>query len=484
MFKCNENSKRIERIGVMKKSISENEQSFRYWMSKQFTKEGVRRFTDTAIIAYATALRSAGHHLEPYVPGNLFEISDPLDLEEVYDKIYASPDFDRLNEESGNDTLRVSMQFYQALITHGMQSEAPDISAAFYLKGNTSNEEYSEHRGVEFRYEEVPMVPIQKIFFGVPGTGKSYTINKMLESFYPDRAERDDHCRRVIFHPTYSYEDFIGSIKPLATPDHPLDYVFTAGPFSYVLKEAFLHPAETYYLIIEEINRGNAPAIFGDLFQLLDRAPSGKSMYAVQNDNITTYFSRDPWLKNLFYEGMIWLPANFNILATMNTADENIFVLDNAFKRRFALEYMPILFDNIPSDWNESYGIFGGTTPLDSLFHNTPLGNYTIQLARDGDLSRDWPTFARLTNKIIDMQNTQRINSGQTKLSRIPENKKLGPFFVSKEELCNRETFINKVLFYLKQDVFSNSDHYMTESFEEIYVKCIDPSFDLFSLLC
>lgn len=467
----------------MKKSISENEQFFRNWLTNQYTKEGVRRFTDTAIMAYATALRSVGHHMEPYVPDNLFQISNPLDLDDYYETLYASPDFKRLITESGNETLRVAMILYQTFINHASQSEAPDISAAFYLKEKISTEVYSEDRGVEFHYEEIPMTPMQKIFYGVPGTGKSYTINKMLESLYPDQAERDDHCRRVIFHPTYSYEDFVGSIKPLATLDKPLDYVFIAGPFSYILKEAFLHPAETYYLIIEEINRGNAPAIFGDLFQLLDRCPNGKSMYAVHNDNITTYLARDPWLKNLFYEGVVWLPANFNILATMNTADENIFVLDNAFKRRFTLEYMPIRFDNIPADWSDTCEIFQGTLPLDSLFHNTPLDNYALQLARDGNLRRNWATFARLTNKIIDMLNKQRISSGQTKLVRIPENKKLGPFFVNKKELSSRETFINNVIFYLKQDVFPDSDHYMTESFEDLYMKCMDPSFDLFTLL-
>lgn len=460
-----------------------NEEAFRNWMSKQYTKEGVRRYTDTAIMAYAHALRTARKPLEPYITGNLFHIYTALDWEDVHAKIIASPAFERINQESGNGTLLAAMELYQAFLRFGSESEAPDVSAPFYLNNEASEAGYSEERGTEFRYEEVPMTPLQKIYYGVPGTGKSYTVNQMLEEFYPNRDERDEHCRRVIFHPTYTYEDFIGSIKPLVTPDRPLDYLFIAGPFTVLLKDAFLHPAETYYLVIEEINRGNAPAIFGDLFQLLDRLPNGKSSYAIQNTNVITYLSRDPWLKNIFYEGKIWLPANFNILATMNTADENIFVLDNAFKRRFSLEYMPIQFTQIPQDWAESYEIFQGITPLDSLFHNTPLGNYSLQLARDGNLNRDWPTFARLVNKIIDMQNKQKITATQTKLSKIPDNKKLGPFFISKEELASRETFINKVIFYLKQDVFSSSDHYMTESYEDIYAKCMDTNFDIFSLL-
>lgn len=452
-------------------------------MCSQYNSEGTRRYTDTAIMAYAHALRTSCRQLEPYVASNLFLISDALDFEDTYNKILASPDFERINQESGNGTLLVALKLYQTFLTDGMKSVAPDISAPFYLAETASTESYSEDRGAEFRYEEVPMIPLQKIYYGVPGTGKSYTVNRMLQSIYADQSERDDHCRRLIFHPTYSYEDFVGSIKPLVTPDRPLDYLFTAGPFTLLLKDALLHPAEKYYLIIEEINRGNAPAIFGDLFQLLDRLPNGKSMYAVQNDNITAYLSRDPWLKNLFYEGKIWLPANFNILATMNTADENIFVLDNAFKRRFALEYMPIQFDDIPAEWHCSYEIFQGILPLDSLFRNTPLANYADLLAREGKLNRDWPTFARLTNKIIDMLNKKRISAGQTKLTRIPENKKLGPFFVTQKELADKEAFINKVLFYLKQDVFFGSDHYMTEPYEDIYLKCMTGSFDIFTLL-
>lgn len=462
-----------------------NEQPFREWMGKQYTKEGVRRYTDTAIMAYAHTLRTACRQIEPYTAGNLFYIYSPFEFEDITAKLLASPDFERVNRSSGNGTLLAAMKLYQAFLSHGMQSEAPDISAPFYLnvKDEMSQELYSENRGPEFRYKEVPMTPLQKIYYGVPGTGKSYTVNQMLESLYPDQEERDEHCRRVIFHPTFTYEDFVGSIKPLVTPDRPLDYLFTPGPFTVLLKDAFLHSSEKYYLVIEEINRGNAPAIFGDLFQLLDRLPNGKSAYAVQSSDITTYLSRDPWLKNIFYEGKIWLPPNFNIIATMNTADENIFVLDNAFKRRFSLEYMPIRFDNAPDEWKAEYDIFKGTQPLSSLFQGTPLEHYAAKLAQEGKLLRNWPTFARLSNQIIDQLNRESIQAGRTKLLRIPENKKFGPFFLTPEELLQREIFINKVLFYLKQDVFSGSDHYMTESFEEIYLKSLDPSFDIFTLL-
>ncbi len=340
-----------------------------------------------------------------------------------------------------------------------------------------------DDRGDAYRYTEVPMTPIQKIYYGAPGTGKSYSVNQMLQKIYPSQEDRDSHCRRLIFHPTYTYEDFVGSVKPLATPDRPLDYVFVAGPLTLLLKDAFMHPYETYYLIIEEINRGNSPAIFGDLFQLLDRQASGKSSYAIQNSNLVTYFSRDPGLKNLFSEGKIWLPANFNILATMNTADENIFILDNAFKRRFSLEYVPINFDAAPPDWSKAYDIFQGTTPLINIFRDTPLEKYATELDEEGKLLRNWPTFARLTNKLMDYMNKQAIQSGNIRLARIPENKKLGVFFVGRTDLIRREAFINKVIFYLKQDVFPDSDHYLTDSFEEIFETYRNLDNDIFELI-
>lgn len=471
---------------MAKESVSENERLFRDWLSRQYTGEGIRRYTDTAIMAYAYALRTACYEIQPYVAGNLFYVFSSLEFDAILEKLLSSPDFARVDRESGNGTLSAALKLYQAFLNRGSQSEAPDISAPFYLNQMISHDGYSENRGEEFHYEEVPMTPLQKIYYGVPGTGKSYTVNRILEAAWPEQSERDSHCRRLIFHPTYTYEDFVGSIKPLVTPDRPLDYLFSPGPFTVLLKEAFLNPSETYYLVIEEINRGNAPAIFGDLFQLLDRLPSGKSCYAIQSYDISTFFCRDPGLKNLFAEGKIWLPANFNILATMNTADENIFVLDNAFKRRFTLEYMEIRFDAFPSEWSSSCGLFEGTQSLTELFRGTPLESYAMQLALEQRLNRDWPTFALLTNRVIDLLNNPRTPAGgpgTSRPARIPENKKLGPFFVSKEDLSERKNFINKVLFYLKQDVFGESDHYMTGSYEEIYRKCMDSSFDMFTLL-
>lgn len=463
---------------------SEQERIFREWMRNQLNENGIRRYTDNAIIAYCYALRTACHKMVPPVAGNLFTIGDSKEFGRIYKDILASTDYEQVNRENGNGTFGVALKLYQVFLEKGSLAKAPDLDAPFYLKYNTASTlGYKGEHGSDFNYVEVPMTPVQCIYYGAPGTGKSYKVRMILEKEYPDKQERDSHCKRLIFHPTYKYEDFVGSIKPLMSLEKPLDYIYSAGPFTALLKEAFSNPAEKYYLVIEEINRGNTPAIFGDLFQLLDRQENGKSEYAIQNVDISAYFSRDPGLKKLFAEGKIWLPANFNILATMNTADENIFVLDSAFKRRFQLEYVKIDFDDMPEKWTTEYDTFAGQLSLTVLFAGTPLEKYVQTLGHAGKLKRNWPTFARLVNYLIDLLNREIIAQDRPELARIPENKKLGPFFVSDEDLRRPENFINKVIFYLKQDVFTYSTHYMLDSYEDIYLKYLELGADLFELL-
>ena len=468
----------------MKNSPSEQERIFREWMRNQFDENGVRRYTDNAIIAYSYALRTACHKMTPPVAGNLFSVCDKDEYIPLHQKIISHADFEQINRENGNGAFGVALRLYQTFLSQGkIEADAKGIEAAFFLNKNTQRSVYNDNRGKDFNYTEVPMKPIQRIYYGAPGTGKSHKVRCLLEEAYPDKEERDNHCKRLIFHPTYKYEDFVGCIKPLVSVDKPLDYLYSAGPFTALLKEAFSNPAEKYYLIIEEINRGNSPAIFGDLFQLLDRLDNGKSAYAVQNVDVSNYFSRDPGLKKLFNDAKIWLPANFNIIATMNTADENIFVLDSAFKRRFELEYVKIEFDDMPEKWTREYRTFAGERPLQELFAGSIAEEFVNRLEKTGKLKRNWPTFARIVNHIIDKVNMETVVQNRPELARIPENKKLVPFFVSEEELEHPDKFINKVIFYLKQDVFTYSNHYMLYSYEDIYLKYMDLGADLFELL-
>ena len=188
-------------------------------------------------------------------------------------------------------------------------------------------------------------------------------------------------------------------------------------------------------------------------------------------------------MKHIFVDSKIWFPSNLNILATMNTADENIFILDSAFKRRFALDYVRIDFDKLPEAWTKPYDTFAGNRPLTSVFTGTQLAAYASRLYLDNKLNRDWATFASLANELIDITNMDVKKSSNPQLARIAENKKLGPFFVSANDLKERENFINKVIFYLKQDVFPYSDRYMTESYEDIFMKYLKPDSDIFELL-
>ena len=178
------------------------------------------------------------------------------------------------------------------------------------------------------------------ILYGVPGSGKSWTI---AEEYCKD----EDKMERLVFHPDYMYSDFVGQILPVVK-DGKVEYEFVPGPFTKILYKAYHNPGEMYYLIIEEINRGNAPAIFGDIFQLLDRYtddskgyPEGTSEYPISNDNIAkaVYGNKDKKVR---------MPSNLSIIGTMNTSDQNVFTLDNAFQRRWNMRLIPNSFVNHP----------------------------------------------------------------------------------------------------------------------------------------
>ena len=159
------------------------------------------------------------------------------------------------------------------------------------------------------------------LLYGVPGCGKSHTVR----TEYCDNPQR---MEVIVFHPDYTYSDFVGQILPKVEGDK-IFYEYTPGPFTRLLRKAQDTPELEFYLVIEEINRGNAPAIFGEIFQLLDRKPNGESEYNITN----------PEIARIVYNGdesrPVCLPSNFFIVATMNTSDQNVFTLDTAFQRRW-----------------------------------------------------------------------------------------------------------------------------------------------------
>ena len=239
------------------------------------------------------------------------------------------------------------------------------------------------------------------LLYGVPGCGKSYTIKT-------EYCNDDDHMERAVFHPDYTYSDFVGQILPRVDEGH-IEYRFEPGPFTRILKKAVESPDESFYLVVEEINRGNAPAIFGDIFQLLDRDESGCSEYGVSNENISQYVYGDVTTK-------IKIPGNLFVLATMNTSDQNVFTLDTAFKRRWT---MRMIENNIDA--------------CEYADHQICAWGIT------------WGTFAKTINQKI-------TELGENNLSN--EDNRLGAYFVREADLNDAERFGEKILMYLWNDAF------------------------------
>lgn len=296
---------------------------------------------------------------------------------------------------------------------------------------------------------------LQQIFYGAPGTGKSYTINR--------DTKREDVIRTT-FHPDSDYSSFVGAYKPttmeetvmtvIGTKAVPVEnadgterkeskivYEFVSQAFLQAYVEAWKKYSEpnenerkNQYLVIEEINRGNCAQIFGDLFQLLDRNDSGFSDYPIkadadmkrqlakafqglsvaQADCINALYDGRDVVKDVLSGEILLLPNNLYIWATMNTSDQSLFPIDSAFKRRWDWSYMPISNANL---------------------------NWVIDV--NGDKYDWWQFLEKINDKIGSTTNS--------------EDKKLGYFFCkAKDGIISADKFVGKVIFYLWNDVFKD----------------------------
>ena len=250
------------------------------------------------------------------------------------------------------------------------------------------------------------------ILYGVPGSGKSWTIKHKY-------CNDNERMERIVFHPDYNYSDFVGQILPKIKEDSSVSYEFVPGPFTNLVRKAYDDPTKKYFLIIEELNRGNAPAIFGDIFQLLDRNKDGSSEYEITNNDVAQIVYGDKNHK-------VSIPSNMSIICTMNTSDQNVFTLDTAFQRRWHMK----------------------------LIENKFRGENGKQIAKTKILDTDvtWGHFVTSINDIILSKNI-RITSS--------EDKRLGTNFIGDDDLKyveNKEEqnsrFPEKVLKYLWDDVF------------------------------
>lgn len=234
------------------------------------------------------------------------------------------------------------------------------------------------------------------LLYGVPGSGKSWTIEH-------EYCHQDSVVERLVFHPDYTNADFIGQILPVVDVDKQVTYEFTPGPFTTIIRDAYRNPMREYILIIEEVNRGNAPAIFGEVFQLLDRTvkpktvegvtyPVGTSEYGITHKYMAEKIYDDPSHK-------VRIPSNLSIIGTMNTSDQNVFTLDTAFQRRWRMRLIENNFDNVRAS----------------------LSNAQIL-----DTEVTWKTFCEKINAII-VGNKAKMASA--------EDKRLGVYFIHENDV-------------------------------------------------
>lgn len=280
-------------------------------------------------------------------------------------------------------------------------------------------------------------LPLQKIFYGAPGTGKSHTVDKDYV--------KSNKCFRITFHPDTDYANFVGCYKPkMGGPSgEDITYSFVPQVFLNAYIYAWNHPDETTYLVIEELNRGNCAQIFGDIFQLLDRQKKehpGYSKYSINADNdIATYleskledkeryekFIREIYNIKEFDFSILALPSNLNILATMNTSDQSLFPIDSAFKRRCEMEYVGVNY--------------------------TDAEQFTVEI--DEAHKYSWSEILKGLN-------------GYIKQEKHSTNKILGNRFVQSDEnnVISAIAFRDKVLFFLFNDVFKDEDEFRTGFF-------------------
>lgn len=339
----------------------------------------------------------------------------------------------------------LSSNFHRSLMTamsiftlNDYKSAVSDLLRGTYVKDEDRTEVEEEtmdlifNTGIQTKYER------NRIVFGAPGTGKSYKLKAdcedMMNSF-------DGAFERVTFHPEYSYSQFVGTYKPVMGEDgESIKYNYVPGPFMrmYVeaIKSARTDNPQPYLLLIEEINRAKVAAVFGDVFQLLDRDDNGVSEYEIQaSEDIRRYLAKE---LNVPMDSCkhIRIPDNMYIWATMNSADQGVFPMDTAFKRRWNFEYLGI-------DENEE----------------KIKGIGKIMLAGT-DEPIEWNRLRKAINA--------KMSSSDFKIN---EDKLMGPFFLSKKVVASDENrmiidkdefikaFKSKVIMYLYEDAVKQGKH-------------------------
>lgn len=338
---------------------------------------------------YSWALSNINDTIARIKKVDTFDIYQVQDIQELDEIIGALKQDDEFKENNKKECGKYS----SALKTYRVF-----ISGSNPVMSNNKE----QNKGVDF---------LQKIFFGTPGSGKSYRVKVLTEK---------KRVHRTTFHPDSDYASFVGCYKP-TMKDGEISYSFSPQVFTEAYVDAWKNPKEEVYLVIEEINRGNCAQIFGDLFQLLDRNSDGYSDHRIKVDSdLRDYLygvlgEGHEGIKN----GELCLPPNLRIFATMNTSDQSLFPMDSAFKRRWDWEYVPV-------DYSE------------------PESNFTITL---GEEKYRWLEFLQTINQRI----FKATNS---------EDKQMGNFFIKTDVSVSE--FTSKVMFYLWNEVCR--DEYGTQN--------------------
>lgn len=323
---------------------------------------------------------------------SILDFDDPVIFQRIIEELLKQDEFVRVNDKGNNqysNTLKYYLRFLYAKRLFSVKEKK--VFENIGLNKNNS--------------------PLQTIFYGTPGSGKSHKVKGIVEKKYPNKEEQENFVFRTTFHPDSDYASFVGCYKPVMEGE-VIKYKFTPQAFTKAYVKAWQNPGEPVYLIIEEINRGNCAQIFGDLFQLLDRK-DGVSEYPIDADNdLKDYLEKELGVgHDGIANGKLRLPSNLNILATMNTSDQSLFPMDSAFKRRWSWQCVPVDYENVDS------------------------AKFVINIDGKDYL---WHDFLKNVNARI-------------KKATDSEDKQMGNFFITENVTENQ--FVNKVMFYLWNDI-------------------------------